>query len=47
MRRQRALGPGSRTAGGGGCVTVSRSTEQRERARGQKIAKCGEREHGA
>jgi hypothetical protein len=46
MRRRHALGPGLRTAGGGGGVTVSRATEEQESARGWKIAKCGEREHG-
>jgi hypothetical protein len=40
------LGLGSRTAGGGG-TTVSRVTEERERAWDQKIAKCGERERRA
>jgi hypothetical protein len=38
-------GPGSRTACGGGMM-VSRETEERERAYGRKIAKCGERERG-
>jgi hypothetical protein len=43
MRRQHAPGPGSRTAGG---AAVSRATTERERARGQNFAKCGERERG-
>jgi hypothetical protein len=46
MKRQCALGPGLRTTGGGG-TAVSRATEDRERARGLKFAKCGERERGA
>jgi hypothetical protein len=46
MRQQCALGLGSRMAGSGSMM-VSRATEERERARGQKIVKCGEREHGA
>jgi hypothetical protein len=33
-------------AGGGG-MTVSMVIKQRERAQGQKIAKCGKRERGA
>jgi hypothetical protein len=36
-----------RTASGGGGTTVSRVIEQQERAQGQKIAKCSERERGA
>jgi hypothetical protein len=43
MRQWRAPGPGLRTAGSGGTI-VSRATEERERARGQKIAKYGDRE---
>jgi hypothetical protein len=43
MRQRHALVLGSRTSGGGG-MTVSRAIEERERARGQKIVKCGERE---
>jgi hypothetical protein len=35
-------GLGLRTAGGGG-TAVSRATEERERALGQKIAKCDKR----
>jgi hypothetical protein len=34
MRRQHALGPGSRTAGGSGGVIVSQVIEERERVRG-------------
>jgi hypothetical protein len=34
------------TAGSGGTM-VSRVTEEQERARGQKITKCGEGERGA
>jgi hypothetical protein len=41
MRQQRALGLGSRMTGGGGGTMVSRVTEERERARVQKFAKCG------
>jgi hypothetical protein len=37
---------GSRTAGGGG-MTVSGVTEERESAQGRKISKCGKRECGA
>jgi hypothetical protein len=32
------------TAGGSSSTVVSRATAERERARGQKFAKCGERE---
>jgi hypothetical protein len=39
-------GPGMRTAGGSNTM-VFRVTEERERAWGQKIAKCSERERGA
>jgi hypothetical protein len=45
MRRWHAPGPGSRATGGGSGVAVSKKTAQRERARGQKYAKCGEKEH--
>jgi hypothetical protein len=41
-----ALGPGSRTAGGGG-VMISRAITERERVWEQKFAKCGERERVA
>jgi hypothetical protein len=44
MRQWRAPRPGLRTVGGSSDVTVSRVTVERERARGQKFAKCGERE---
>jgi hypothetical protein len=37
-------GSGSRTAGGGGGVVDSRAIVERERARGQTFAKCGEGE---
>jgi hypothetical protein len=46
MRQQCALGLGSRMAGSGSMM-VSRAKAEREGARGQKIVKCGEREHGA
>jgi hypothetical protein len=46
MRQWCAPSPRSNTVGGGG-MTVSRATEKRERARGQKFAKCGKRERGA
>jgi hypothetical protein len=45
MRRRRAAGPESRTVGGGSSAVVSRVTVERERARGQKFATCGDREH--
>jgi hypothetical protein len=38
--------PRSRRIGGGSGTVVSRVTTERERARGQKFAKCGERERG-
>jgi hypothetical protein len=44
MRWRRALGLGLRTTGGGGGAAVSKAIAERERARGQKFAKCGERE---
>jgi hypothetical protein len=44
MRWWHALGLGLRTIGGGGGAAVSKVIEERERARGQKFAKCGERE---
>jgi hypothetical protein len=43
VRRRCDPGPGSRTASGGGDMMISRATEERERARGQKIAKCGKK----
>jgi hypothetical protein len=43
MRQRRATG--SRMVGSGG-MTLSRVTEERERAWGPKIAKCGERARG-
>jgi hypothetical protein len=43
MRQRRALGPESWMAGGDSTM-VSRTTEERERAWGPKIAKCRERE---
>jgi hypothetical protein len=46
MRQWCAPSPRSKMVGGGG-MTVSRATEKRERARGQKFAKCGKRECGA
>jgi hypothetical protein len=46
MRWWRALGPGSRMAGGGSDTVVSRVTTERERAQGQKFPKCGETEGG-
>jgi hypothetical protein len=47
MRRRCAPRLGSRMVGGGGGVMVSRVTAERERARGRKFDKCGEREHVA
>jgi hypothetical protein len=38
---------GSRTVGGGGGAVVSMAIADRERARGRKFSKCGEREHGS
>jgi hypothetical protein len=46
MRWRRALGLGLRTTGGGGGAVVSKAIAERERARGQKFAKCGKRERG-
>jgi hypothetical protein len=48
LRRWCAPGLGSRTAGGGSGAAVSRAIveRERERARDQKFAKCGERERG-
>jgi hypothetical protein len=45
-RRWRAPGSGSWMVGGGGDMVVSRAIAERERVRGKKFAKCGERERG-
>jgi hypothetical protein len=47
MRQQRDLGLGSRMAGGGGGVTISRAIAEREIAWRQKNSKCSEIERGA